>query len=194
VTQINPRLIYCLQFYFKGDFVMGKKMSAKQLELLAKEQEEFNMRKNTKECADYILQRMVLDVDKYGYIMRYDEENNELSYFTFGGKKCKYLEAYIDQRNEMVFDPYNNVKLSNGLLQYYLNDYMEKEVVMIFLSNRNMNEPGNTTILFTDGTKVSGHEYNKDSLKYLDMILVLDQGLKPDFSTLKGMDIECQSN
>jgi hypothetical protein len=166
-------------------------MNAKARLLLENQQrqDEQKMYANTISCSNFIMQRMGLQVDSSGFIHRYDEEENEISEYTFDGKKCKSIDSQSVMKNELLFDPYNNVKLCCGLLQYYITQYLGRDTNMIFLSNKNMNEHGTLTVIFDDGTQLIGNAYNKDTLKYLDMILVLDIALPFDFNFLARLDI-----
>jgi len=166
-------------------------MTAKEKLLLQQqeEQNEIRMYKNTIDCSNFLIQRMGLDYDRAGFINRFDDETNTMSEFIFDGKKCKALAFPIIKGTELALDPYNNVKLCCGILQYYITDYLGRDTTTIFLSNKSMNENGTLTVIFDDGSSVTGNPYNKDTLKYVDMILILDGALFMDFKVLKEMDI-----
>jgi hypothetical protein len=166
------------------------RMSGRQLELLRKEQEDMKLRQNAVKCANFVMQRLELETDQFGFINYLNEDTDELSEFTFDGKKCKDIcSGTVLRKNELPFDPYNNIKLCCGLLQYYINAGLGRDTTMMYLSNKNMNEAGELTVVLEDGTKITGNTYNKDTLKYIDMLLILDRALALDFAMLKGFDI-----
>lgn len=167
------------------------RISAKQLELQnqQKQQEELMMQRNTIECSNFLMRILGLETDSSGFITRFDDEDNSVSAFVFDGKKCKNLNYPINMRTELPFDPYNNVKLCCGVLQYYITNYLHRDTNMLFITNRNMNESGNAAVIFDDGSKVEGNTYNKDTLKYIDMILVLDRAIPLEYNTLRQLDI-----
>jgi len=172
------------------------RISAKR-QLLEEQQrllEEQTLQKNSFDCANFLMQRMELEVDdKTGFLARYNEDTEELSEIIFDGKKCKDLRAPIDPRKEMPFDPYNNIKLCCGLLQYYVNEYMGKDTQIMYLSNKTSNDEGTLTLVFENGQSVIGNPYNKDTLKYIDMIVLLDGGNAIDNRTIKGMDVNANT-
>lgn len=167
------------------------RISKKEQERLEKEEQikQFNVAKNTVECSNFMMQRLGLEADNFGVLRRIDDEEGEVSELIFEGKKCKSIKSAINKSVEMVFDPYNNAKFACALLNYYISDYIGSEVNTIILTNQSINESGSCEVQFTNGYTVVSNKYNKDSLKYLDVILQLDRALPPDYAILKGFDI-----
>lgn len=169
---------------------MPRISAKKQLEMEEqKRREAISLKTNTTQCSNLMMQVLELEYDKMGFIQRYDDVNDELSEFVFEGKKCKYIDALIDTRCEMPFDPYNNVKLACGLVQFYINDYIGMDTLMIYLTNKSMNEEGQAVVKFDNGEEIVSNTYCKDSLKYLDLVLKMSDALPPFFSKLKGLDM-----
>ena len=105
-----------------------------------------------------------------------------------------------------VFDPYNDLGLANycvlQIMQYIQDIDVNNAVSIISISNNKMNEDGHFELIFNhdfDGKyeyisdpntdKLIGHNYNRDSLKYLDLIYVLDGAADIEFVALKNIDL-----
>lgn len=147
---------------------------------------------NTNKCIGLVMQKMELDVDRFGYIVRNNEEDNEITELNFDGKKCKstLLNLPIDLELELPFDPYNNSKLALSLANFYINEFMGMEALMLGITNKKLNELGYSICKLTSGRVIEGNEYYRDSLKYIDMIYMLDGSAPPEFRALKEIDME----
>ena len=105
-----------------------------------------------------------------------------------------------------VFDPYNDLGLANYcVLQYmiYIKEIdVNKCVDIISISNNKMNSIGKCIITFNnnfDGKdefvnepatdRLVGHDYNRDSLKYLDLIYIMDDAADVEFTALHNIDL-----
>ncbi|MBQ8132767.1 MAG: hypothetical protein IJ193_09780 [Bacilli bacterium] len=125
-----------------------------------------------------------------------------------GYKFVPFDYEYIAEQNPdtiKVFDPYNDL----GLINYCLSQYMvyiqeidvNKYVSIISISNNKMNEYGHGEIAFDteygtselsntpDGYHIIGHDYNRDSLKYLDLIYIMDGAAKIEYTALRNLDL-----
>lgn len=159
-------------------------------------QKELRLQKNTIACIGMIMQKLELNVDKYGYIQRFDEEGGEYTSLTFDGRRCKSTlipNIMIDPDTELAFDPYNNIKLAISLLTFYIAEFIGKEILVMGPTNKKLNERGKLILkLITPaGTEITeGHEYFRDSLKYIDMIYVLDGSAPPEFTSITELDTE----
>jgi len=128
--------------------------------------------------------------------------------FTYDGYKFVPFDfAYIAEENPdkiKVFDPYNDLGLSNYcVLQYmrYIQDIdVNKCVSIISISNNKMNNIGRCILTFNsdfdasefevdNDNRIVGHEYYRDSLKYLDLIYLLDKAASVEYSALHNIDL-----
>lgn len=107
-----------------------------------------------------IMQEVGLDVDEYGYII--DQDNG--SRLQFKGKYIKASEYPIG-RNDVKFDPLNNVNMMGNIFSYFTNKISEEEgrYVDIFYQNQpNKNEPGSMTV------KVHNREFSNDCCEFIE--------------------------
>ena len=100
------------------------------------------------------------------------------------------LNLPIDLELELPFDPYNNSKLALSLANFYINEFMGMEALMLGITNKKLNELGYSICKLTSGRVIEGNEYYRDSLKYIDMIYMLDGSAPPEFRALKEIDME----
>lgn len=160
---------------------------------------ELRLQKNTNTCIGMIMQKMGLEIDTKtgdGSIRRYDEDEEEYTYLTFDGKKCvsTMMNLEIDMDTQLPFDPYGNTKLATSLLTYYISEYLGREILLVAPSNKKPNEEGHLILKFEDGEKIEGNTYFKDTLKYLDMIYILEGSAKPEYTKLKAIDTDVRAN
>lgn len=154
---------------------------------------EMRLAKATRECISVVMTKMQLEINKDGFIERYDDETDEVTILTFGGKRCVTTldpKREIDMEVELPFDPYNNAKIAASLLTYYLSEYIFREVLVMGPTNKKLNEEGKLIIKFTDSSTFEGNVYKKDSLKYIDAIYQLEGSAPPEYKALKGLDVE----
>lgn len=170
------------------------RITKKQIEEENKKQ--LRLQKNTNACIGMIMQKLELNVDKYGHIQRFDEEDGEYTALTFDGKRCKSTlipNIIIDPDIELAFDPYNNIKLAISLLTYYIAEFIGKEILVMGPTNKKLNERGKLILKLVSGQSSEiheGHEYFRDALKYIDMIYLLDGSAPPEFTAISELDIE----
>lgn len=148
------------------------------------EKEDLCMRR----AADTLMRTLSMELYADGSIIRLDEENQTLEHVAIDGNICKY-PGYELNSGEILFDVYTNSKNAFKMLMWYL---ASKGFMFdtLFLTNNRPDTLGHLEIDFCNGVKYKSHIYKKDSLKYLDMILALEQCYEWDFDDLKGIDIE----
>ena len=167
-----------------------KKMIAEMQMRDAKHQE------NTNRCIALLTQKLNIEIDNEGnmFLCRFDcdDEDNATIPLRFEGKVIKstfVVGSNIDPENEMAFDPYNNIKLLIGLIAVYCEEYFPgDEMLTLAISNRRPNKPGVATIRFRSGLWFESDTYNKDSLKYIDLLYQMDGSVPPEFRRIKELD------
>lgn len=163
-----------------------KKMIAMEEEL------ERNILINSISCRNLVMQKLGLEVNSDGYVMYTDEDTYECEVLSFDGKKCTM--NLRDETTELLFDPYNNIKLACSLLYFYIERYLgfEKygEILLLYLSNDKLiNRIGHCVLKFIGGFILEGNDYYRDTLKYIDAIYILDGSAPIEFSMLRGIDV-----
>lgn len=103
-----------------------------------------------------------------------------------------------------VFDPYNDLGLANycilQFMRYVLEIDVNNAVSIISISNNKMNELGKGIISFSnefnaeefdvdDNNHLIGHDYYRDSIKYLDLIYLLDGAADIEYNVLHNLDL-----
>ena len=165
-----------------------------------------------KEFSELMIQRLGLESDGDMNTLVFEDiyaYNLPLSLSYDGYKFVTFDDAYIAEENPdkiKVFDPYNDLGLANYCVLQYMTYVMEIDVnnaiSIISISNNKMNEPGRGEISFSnefedkkeyannpDGDKLLGNIYNRDSLKYLDLIYILDGAADIEYTALKNIDL-----
>lgn len=179
-----------------------------------KQEEYYKLRdKLSKEFSELMIQRLGLEPDGelntlvFSDIYAYDLP---LPLTNDGYKFVSFDYEYIAAQNPdtiKVFDPYNDLGLANFcVLQYmhYIQDIdVNNSVFIVSISNNKMNELGHGEIDFDlstdpsisqyanneDGDKLIGNDYHRDSLKYLDLIYIMDGAADIEFAALKNIDL-----
>ena len=103
-----------------------------------------------------------------------------------------------------VFDPYNDLGLANycilQFMRYILEIDVNSAISIISISNNKMNELGHGSISFTNNfdasefdvdseNQLNGNDYNRDSIKYLDLIYLLDGAADIEYNVLHNLDL-----
>lgn len=156
------------------------------------QQLEETIMKNSIICRNLIMQKLGLETNSDGYIVYCDEDSDEYEVLSFDGKKCAM--NLLDDSTELLFDPYNNIKLACSLMYFYIEKYygFDKygEILLLYLSNDTIiNKIGHCIIKFIRGFQLEGNDYYRDTLKYIDIIYILDGSSPLEFNTLKGIDV-----
>ena len=147
-----------------------------------------------------IMQEVGLDVDERGYIIDQDNGNK----LQFKGKYIKSSDAPIG-RNDVKFDPLNNVNMMGNIFSYFTNKITEEEgrYVDIFYQNQpEKNAPGSMTVkihnrvfddecceFIEDGPVssadveiIESKKYVNTALQYADLILNISGDTMTDLS------------
>lgn len=123
------------------------------------------------------------------------EEENSIMYFTHEGYKYVSFddfERYQNHQDVKVFDPYNNIRLCVGCVAWYIRYNLNVDlslVDIIAVTNQKMNDPGYAKIQFADQRELIGNEYNRDCLKYMDLIYKMAEAHPIEFNELKSLDM-----
>ena len=103
-----------------------------------------------------------------------------------------------------VFDPYNDLGLANYCILQFMRYVLEIDVnfavSIISISNNKMNELGKGIISFSnefdagefdvdENNHLIGHDYYRDSIKYLDLIYLLDGAADIEYNVLHNLDL-----
>lgn len=145
-------------------------------------------------CRNLIMQKLGLELNSDGYVTfcNEDEDSDECEVLSFDGKKCTL--NLRDETTEILFDPYNNIKLACSLMHFYMTNMCgfnpHGDILLLFLTNDTIiNKPGCCQIKFEDGYELIGNIYCRDTLKYIDIIYILDGSSPIEFNALRGIDI-----
>lgn len=100
---------------------------------------------------------------------------------------CYYGRRGDGTSKSMEFDPYNNRKLMNSLFSYFT-EKQENEtgVGVLAFYNVDNKEGGHVECRMTDNEVLTSASYQRDSLKYVDLIMQMNGEENPD---LKKYDI-----
>jgi len=154
-----------------------------------------------KEFSELMIQRLGLDVDDNGILVYEDIFVGGMPMkFSYNGYNFvsfdtpEIAEEYPETIK--IFDPYNDLRLATYCVMQYL-CYIEEIdvnecVSIIAVTNSKMNEPGEGEITFTakmNNKKITGNTYNRDCLKYLDLIYIFDNAAKEEYVALKNLDL-----
>ena len=154
-----------------------------------------------KEFSELMIQRLGLTVD-YSGLLEYEDiivGGSQLKFTYNSFNYVPYENAQLAETNPdtiKVFDPYNDLGLATYCVMQYL-CYIEeidvnKCVSIIAVNNTKMNEPGEIELTFNENMnnqKIVGHTYNRDCLKFLDLIYVLDGADDAEYTALKNLDL-----
>lgn len=142
------------------------------------------------DAADLMLRYLGMDVDEQGFISYFDEDECTDEKIYIDGYACKYPSYPIeDPKSEMILDVYNNSKICSQLVHYYNKNIMNYDVDMNFLTNGKPDTPGSFKVKYANGVTIASNVYNKDSLKYIDFIMKMEQAVPMDFDRLRELDI-----
>lgn len=138
-----------------------------------------------------------------------------LDYFVFDGFKFVSFEnkdiADGNPNSVKIFDPYNDINLVNFCVTWFLHNIkgidVNNRVQEIAVSNNKMNDPGKGIIVFfkrnmmdksindiglediMNNGIIEGNTYNRDCLKYMDLIFLLDEAAPPEYMALRNLDM-----
>lgn len=165
---------------------------------LAKQERYYGlMNANAKKFSILIMDRLGLEPEEStGFLIMSDWfESGEIKYFTYDGYKYvpfEYGQHYENNQEVKIFDPYNNIKLCINLIPWYIMNIMNvnsDSIELIGVDNSKMNDPGAAFIQFEGREKMYGNTYNRDCLKYADILYKLDNAHPIEYTKLKNLDI-----
>ena len=156
-----------------------------------KEKEAMQEFQNMEVAVDLMLRYIGMDVDENGYIYYYDEDENVSEKIYIDGFACKYPEFPInDPKSEIILDVYNNTKICSHLVHYYNKNIMHYDVDISYITNARMDTIGRFEVRYANGAVISSNVYNKDTLKYIDFIMKMEEAVPMDFDRLRELDIK----
>lgn len=94
--------------------------------------------------------------------------------------------------NIKVFDPYNDIRLCMACVGWYLQTVLNVNpniINVLAVTNQKMNDQGYALIKFSDMRELRGHLYNRDCLKYLDLIYIMDEANPIEYKELASLDM-----
>lgn len=167
------------------------------------------MEKNARLFSDLFIQRLGLEKEEgTGFLVK-EAENDEGEFYLnmnpqgetikFDGFRYVAFEdiyKFGERQSVKVFDPYNNIKLCSFLFNWYLVNIMHynlDDIIVVGITNSKMNDSGFAFIKAKDGYgriwEVDGNVYNRDCIKYLDLIYRLDEALPMEYDKLREVDM-----
>ena len=156
-----------------------------------KEKEAMQELQNMEVAADLMLRYIGMDVDENGYIYYYDEDENVSEKIYIDGFACNYPAFPInDPKSEIILDVYNNTKICSHLVHYYNKNIMHYDVDISYITNARMDTIGRFEVRYANGAVISSNVYNKDTLKYIDFIMKMEEAVPMDFDRLRELDIK----
>lgn len=169
------------------------------------------MNRNSFMFADLFVQRLGLEKEEGTRFLAAGADNDEGDFYLNlnpQGESIKFdgyryvmyddIYLYRDRNDVKLFDPYNNIKLCEFLLNWYMINiahYDMEDIMVIGLTNSRMNDYGCAFIKgITKGTSsnwsINGHYYTRDCIKYLDLIYAMENAFPLEYEKLKEVDIE----
>lgn len=144
----------------------------------------------SKRALDLMMRYIGLDIYVDGTIvyMNDDDDYDSAEPILIDGMPCKYI-GYDVGRTDTTLEIYNNPKYAQKLLLWYIakNGW---GIDIMSITNRRPDTVGRLEIKFSNGVDYSSRVYKKDSLKYIDMVMALEQAPEFEFAELKELDIE----
>lgn len=146
--------------------------------------------KRNKQSVDLIMRHLGLDIFIDGTIVFSNEDDpfGAVEPILMDGMPCKYI-GYPVEKTETTLEVYNNPKYAQKLLLWYIarNGW---GIDIISLTNKKPDTVGRLEIKFSNGVVYTSHVYKKDSLKYIDMIMLLEHTPEYEFNELRELDIK----
>ena len=163
----------------------------------------YNLRDQyAREFSELMIQRLGLTVDESTGLLVYEDIFISFVQLQFTFNSFKYVpfeNAELAEANPdtiKVFDPYNELKLAAYCVMQFMVYVKEIDVnncvSIMSITNSKMNAEGHGEITFTElmnNQKLIGHDYNRDSLKYMDLIYIMDDAADPEYDALRNLDL-----
>lgn len=142
------------------------------------------------EATDLFMRYVGLEVDSNGYIYYYNDDNDTITQLYLDGMKCVYPKFEVkDPKLEIALDVYNNPKQCAQILYFYNNNILGYQIDMMFLTNSKSDTMGRLEVRYINGTVYDSNVYFKDTLKYIDMVMKMEQAVPMDFTRLRELDL-----
>lgn len=132
-----------------------------------------------------------LDILDTGTLVFQDEDTDEYEVLRIDGNLCKYPDPKFiqDPYNETLMDVYTTTKNTIKLFYNYMMR-MGYKIEMVYLTNVKTDKWGHLEVMFANGVKYISNDYYKDSLKYIDLIMQLEQAIPDEFAVLREIDTD----
>lgn len=167
------------------------------------------MNRNSYLFADLFMQRLGLEKEEATGFIAKEPDNDEGDYYLnlnsqgetlkFDGFRYVTFEDYPnyqDRQDIKIFDPYNNIKLCSFLFNWYIVNILHYDInniIVVGITNSKMNDLGFAFVKGTDENgkiwEIDGNPYNRDCIKYLDLIYKIEQALPMEYDKLKEVDM-----
>jgi len=134
---------------------------------------------------DLFMRYIGLDIYVDGSIT-YEDDDECVETVLLNGYVCKHIDYEVTP-NDISLEVYYNSKNAAKLFLYYMGK-LGYGINMMFLTNNKPDTIGRLEVEFANGVKYTSHVYNKDSLKYLDLIMRIENVMEGEFSQLKEID------
>lgn len=138
---------------------------------------------------DIVMRTIGIELYVDGTLTYEDEDNDTIEPVLIDGLACKYPGYPVNPNTELCLDVYMNPKLATRVFLYYISK-KGYQINMMYLTNSRPDNLGRFEVEFGNGVKYTSHVYKKDSLKYIDMILALEDVFPTEYAELKELDIE----
>ena len=136
-----------------------------------------------KDVNKIIMDEIGLEVTRHGMIRDQDTGSN----ISINGHPL--VAQNLGGKGKAEFDPYNDRKMMVALFNHFLTKVEEdedKSVVVYYDVNSEQANKGRVECKMSDNTVISSGEYQRDSLKYLDIIMQMNGEETPN---LKEFDV-----
>ena len=160
--------------------------------------------KNSVKFSNLLINRLGLEEDEDSGFLYWSEfidktTNLPINFICNGIRYIKFnskfeYKAELDSDNIKIFDPYNNISLMIYCLESFMVNYhnidINNEVMSIATSNSKMNRLGYGFISYFNKEELDGNVYYRDCIKYMDLILKIDDSLHIEYEQLKRLDMK----
>lgn len=145
-----------------------------------------------KGALDILMCYLGMEHDSQGNMFIYNDDEDVSLELYINGLKCIYPFVNQEipiQKNEIEFNVYFNTRLMISILDCY---FAEKGYIVNIqkITNARPNTIGHVEIEFANGVVYKSDAYFKDSLKYIDIIMKLEQAPLIEFERLRSYDSE----
>lgn len=139
-----------------------------------------------KDVNKIIMDEIGLEVTRHGLIRDQDTGSN------ISINSHPLVAPNMGGRGKLEFDPYNDRKMMVALFNHFLTKVEEdedKSVVVYYDVNSEKENKGRVECKMSDNTIIASKDYQRDSLKYLDIIMQMNGEKSPD---LREFDVPQQ--